>query len=200
MKKQYNQHPLHFKGRRRAYVLEIIRSLHAIPRTGWKDRQVENPETVGEHTEELLALAARFYPFTPDLDKMLKVHDWPESEKALGDIRTDSFCPEDHRWSKEKKYAAELLVMERICRNLGPSGKEIMRLWLEFEEGKTARAQIAKQLDKLQAILKAIQYQRNGQPVKAQEFIDYSGPEIKNPELIKALEKNLLRIKTKALV
>ncbi len=200
MKKEYSQYPLNFKGFRRDYVLNLIERLHAVKRTGWVDRRVNNPETVGEHSEELIELANHFYPFVPDLDKMLKIHDWAESDETVGDIRTDTLCPEERRWTKEEKYKAERAAMEKICLSLGSTGQEILQLWLEFEANETARAKLAQQLDKFQTIKKAIQYQRQGQPVIAQEFIDHYGPKVKNPELIKSLERAELRLKQKTLV
>ncbi len=200
MENHFNQSPLNFRGQNRLYVLKVIKALHEIPRTGWVDRGVQNPETVGEHSDELIILANHFYPFVTNLDKMLKIHDWPETDKALGDIRTDSLCPPERRWTPENKYKAELAAMEKICLPLGVAGDELFQLWLEFEAGETERAKIAKQLDKLQAIKKAIFYQTQGQTVVAQEFVDYNGPKITRPELIKAMEKAALRLKTKTLV
>lgn len=200
MKNLYNQSPFNFKGQNRLHVLKIVETLHKIPRTGWVDRGVTKPETVGEHSEELIILGNHFYPFVIDLDKMLKIHDWPEADEFVGDIRTDSFCPPEHRSTPEDKYEAELIAMKKICLPLGAAGKELLQLWLELEAGKTERAKIAKQLDKLQAIKKAVLYQTQGQTVVAQKFIDYNGPKITRPELIKVMEKAVLRLNTKTLV
>ena len=194
MKTSRSQSPFKFKQKRRAYVLSIINKLDGIPRTGWVDRKVENPETVGEHTEELISLAKKYFPGIPDLIAMLKIHDWAETNEEIGDARTDKFCPPEHRWTKEKKYDMELMTMVGICDQLGPRGKYILQLWIEFEENKTIRAIIAKQLDRFQRIHKAISYQKNGQPVSAQEFIDNDWSNIHDPRLIKILEKARLKI------
>ena len=191
MNKTISQSPLSLKGYYRKYALTIISDLYKVKRTGWVDRGVRNPETVGEHTEQLIILANQNFPEMHGLNKMLKIHDWPEAKKNVGDRRTDSFCPEDHRISKEEKKILEFEAMKDICSNLGHSGKIIINLWLEYEERKTERAQIAYQIDKLQAMLKAIEYQKDGQPVTAQEFIDYSGHEIKHPILKDVLKKAL---------
>lgn len=192
--KTHSQTPFKFKLKRRAYALSIINKLYEIPRTGWVDREVENPETVGEHTDDLIILANKYFPGIPGLIAMLKTHDWPETNEEIGDARTDKFCPPDHRWTKEKKFEIELMTMVSICDQLGKRGKDILRLWIEFEENKTVRAKIAKQLDRLQRIIKAISYQKNGQPVIAQEFIDNDENNIHDPRLIKVLEKAKLRL------
>lgn len=188
MERKYNQYPLNFKGAYYNEALNIITKLYKIPRTGWKDRNVKNPESVGEHTDELVILSEKFFDI-PGLSKMLKIHDWPESDDKVGDIRTDNNCPEEKRWSKEEKYRAELQAMQVICLRFDDEGKKILELWLEFEEKITARSKIADQLDKFQAIKKAIKYQIEGQPVIAQEFIDHDGDKIKHPILCQMLNQ-----------
>jgi len=190
MEHKHDQYPLNFQGKYLRRVLKVVNALHEIPRTGWVDRKVKNPETVGEHTDELIALAEEHFNI-PGLPAMLKIHDWAESNKNVGDIRTDSNCPPERRWTKEDKYRAELEAMRRICSKLGPDGQKILNLWLEFEEKKTTRAQIAYQLDKFQMVKKAIKYQGEGQPVVAREFIDHDGDKIKHPLLRRMLNQTV---------
>ena len=180
--KEYSQSPLYFHEPYKSYALTIIAGLYQIPRTGWVDRGVKNPETVGEHIDDLV-IWAKLFPEIIGLDKMLKVHDWVEWDPKVGDLRTDPNCPADHRVTKEEKKARELEAMKKICRNLGPYGKFTFSIWWEYEEGKTERAQISFQLNKLHPILKAIFYHKNGEPSCPQEFIDYNGPFIVNPKL-----------------
>lgn len=189
-----NQYPFRFKKQRRDFVLKLIADLYEVPRTGWVDRGVKNPETVGEHTDAVITLAKKYYPFIPGLIPMIKIHDWPERNKEIGDARTDANCPADHRWTKEKKYEVEFATMQEYCSQLGPAGKKILMLWLEYAEAKTERAKIAKQLDKLQRVLKAISYQKQGEPVAAEDFIIGDSPLISDPVLIKVLEKAKLRL------
>lgn len=189
MEKVISQHPLSLREPERGYALIIINRLYEIKRTGWVDRGVEDPETVGEHTDQLLLIAKQNFPQIKGLDIMLKIHDWPEAGEKVGDRRVDTFCPDDHRITKQEKRILEVEAMSNICAKLGKYGKTIMDLWLEFEEAKTERAKIAYQIDKLQAILKAIEYEEDGQPVIAQEFIAYQGHTIENPILKEILIK-----------
>ncbi len=190
---KYSQSPLYFHEPYKTYALEIIAGLYQVPRTGWVDRRIKNPETVGEHSDQLVILAGLF-PEIIGLDKMLKIHDWAEYDKSVGDLRTNPFCPADHRVTKEEKKVLELEAIKKICRRLGPYGKMVFTLWLEYEKGETERAKIAFQLDKLQAILKAIYYEKNGEPAGAQEFIDYSGKFIVNFKLKEILDKAIARM------
>jgi 5'-deoxynucleotidase YfbR-like HD superfamily hydrolase len=180
--KKHSQHPLIIDGYYFDKVQKIIDAIHDIPRTGWVNRHVKNPETVGEHTDELVNLAEDLFD-VPDLNIMLKIHDWAESDPTVGDIRTDRFCPLDQRRSKEEKYAMELRAMQKICVRLGRYGLKIFNLWWEYEVRETYRAKIAFQLDKFQMIMKAIAYQKAGEPVIAQEFIDNNGDDVQDDRL-----------------
>lgn len=182
-------YPLNIDSQFRGTVQRIVNELWKIERTGWVDRGVSNPETVGEHTDALVALAEEFFPEVHGLKIMLKVHDWPEIDKKIGDPRTDELCPEDHKWTLEQKREAETKAMEKICTTIGPAGTIIRRLWKEFEAGQSKRAKIAQQLDKFQMIIRAIKYQKEGEPVIAQEFIKCCRIKITEPILVDLLKK-----------
>lgn len=190
MEIKHGQYPLNLKIGSGYIIIaqSIIDKLDQLPRSRWVDRGVKNPETVGEHTEELIKLANKYFPSLYGLAKMLKIHDWPESDETIGDPRTDPLCPETKRWTKEDKNEAELIVMKKICDSLGREGRRLFKLWQEYEKRKTPRSLIAHQLDNFQAIAQAIRYQKQGQPVIAQEFIDYYGAEIKHPGLRDLIE------------
>lgn len=192
--KKISQYPLSVKGVYRHFVLEIITNLYSLPRTGWVDRGVKNPETVGKHSDDLVTKAKQLFPEIIDLARMLKVHDWVEQVKGVGDMRTDPNCPSDHKFTLEEKRAIEIKAMKELCAKLGPFGKSIFKLWLEYEEGKTRRAKIAYQLDKLDAIEKAAIYQKNGEPVDAWEFINYSGTKVTEPRLKKILNETIVSL------
>ncbi|MCX6792465.1 MAG: HD domain-containing protein [Candidatus Falkowbacteria bacterium] len=194
MNKNYYLGILGLEGEDAMLAQIIINRLHALPRTGWVDRGVKNPETVGEHTDQTVLIAKKYFAFR-GLKKMLIIHDWAESDKAVGDIRTDVNCPKKSRCSKEEKYRRELRAMENICSGFKSGGEEILKLWLEFEERKTLRARVGGQIDKFQMIKKAYSYQKTGQPISAEEFYIHSGPEISNVVLRHALDKIKLTLK-----
>jgi putative hydrolases of HD superfamily len=192
--KKHSQYPLAFTGKNFKKAQAINDRLHKLPRAGWVDRGVKNSESVGEHTDESVALAEKYFK-VEGLSKMLRVHDWPESDKEIGDRRTDRNCPKKDRWSKRKKHNVEFKAMRQICLTLGSAGKEIFDLWLEFEEGKTERAKIAYQLDKMQAIKKAIEYHKSGESVVVQDFIDDCEKKITNPVILQMLAEAKAELK-----
>jgi 5'-deoxynucleotidase YfbR-like HD superfamily hydrolase len=166
-------------------VICILQALSELPRKGFKDRKVSNPETVYEHTEAVIALAQELFPEIIGLDVMLKIHDWMEF--LTGDNRTDHLASEEDRLTPEQKKALELEAMIMICEQMGEFGEKIFVLWQEYEAMKTVRSQIAKQVDHTQAILRAWQYEQDGEPVIAKEFYDYYHDSITDPRLIKKM-------------
>ncbi len=169
-----------------------MEGLYALPRTGWVKRGVENPESVGAHIDSLVTLVDVVSPHIPGLDtlklqNMLKVHDWPEYE--VGDIVTALLSGDELVKVRASKYEQELAAMKKICAGLGAVGEECLGLWLEFEHGDSLEANIGRQMDKLQAVLKAAEYARAGQPVQKQEFVDHAKKYITHPVLVKMMEE-----------
>lgn len=64
-----------------------------------------------------------------------------------------------------------------------------MELWLECENKSTLEGRLVKEIDKLQAIIKAYEYESDGEQVMAQEFIDSvkKRDQITNPVLIEIM-------------
>lgn len=187
---------LKLEGTQYIFSQEIFNSLHQLARTGYVDRGIENPETVGEHTDELVILAHKYFRKIKDLDVMMIIHDWPESDEKVGDLRTDKNCPADKRISGIEKYLREREAMKKICSKLGKQGVYFFSLWEEFEKQETHRAKIAKQLDKFQMVMKAIEYQATGQGSFAQEFIhSESAKLITDPRLKRAFKKAIKSLK-----
>ncbi|MEI7620153.1 MAG: HD domain-containing protein [Candidatus Falkowbacteria bacterium] len=176
------------------YPFLIIRGLYDISRTGWVDRGVKDPESLGENTDDLVIIAKKYFPKVVGLDRMLEIVHWPKSDKAVGEIRTDSYCPEGRRQTKEQKYESELEVMEEICSHLGEVGRTILFDWLELKKGETQRAKLVKEIKAFQMVLKAIEYQKKGEPVIAQEFIDHDGHKVNDPELREIMLKAIAEL------
>lgn len=71
--------------------------------------------------------------------------------------------------SDEDKYNLELGTMEQIQTMLGPllGGDEILDLWKEYEEGTSTEAKLLKDLDKIEMILQAQEYEAEGSSTKS---------------------------------
>ena len=174
-----------------AIAPEVYQSLQDLKRTGWVMRGVENPESVKEHTEALLALAEELAPLLTSeeadgLVDMLEIHDWPEA--IHGDEILLELDPEKRKALKSNKFENERNALTIICKDL-PNGEEIMALWLRHENSDDPAAEFSRQLDKYQAVEKALEYeQAQGIPL-FDEFLTYSINFIHHPVLLERIEK-----------
>lgn len=164
-------------------------ALGNIPRTGWVNRGVENPETVQGHIVSLRELAFSFVDLSNiernDLLDMLEIHDWPEAVHGDQVIFTDD--EEERATLESTKFELETHALAGICSKLGETGEKIMELWLRFENSQDVTASFARQLDKYQAIEKALEYEKSQGIPLFKEFLDYSRKNISHPALLKKI-------------
>ncbi len=170
---------------------DVWNALGELKRTGWVTRGVSNPESVQEHTVTLRNIAATLEGLSEqeksELLDMLEVHDWPEA--IHGDEVIVTPDEEKRKTLKAAKSEKEKAALSSICSKLGEKGKEIMDLWLRYESSQDELAILARQLDKYQAIEKALEYEKSqGMPL-FREFLDYAGPGITHPLLLEKIQK-----------
>ena len=175
----------------------VYQSLQALKRTGWINKGVENPESVKEHTEALIALAQELTPLltleeTDGLLEMLEVHDWPEA--LHGDEVILELKPDERKSLKEAKFNNEKKALATICAEL-PNREEVMSLWLRFENSHDPAAVFGRQLDKYQAVEKALEYEQTQEIPLFDEFLTYSINFINHPVLLRRIEE--LKLKRK---
>jgi putative hydrolases of HD superfamily len=180
-----------------ASASEVYSKLDALKRTGWVNCGIENPESVKEHTEALIRLAGELseYLTTEEQDgliDMLEVHDWPEA--IHGDEVILEVNPGDKKALLEAKFENEKRALEDLCKNI-PNGKEILSLWLRFETSDDAAATFARELDKYQAVEKALEYEEMQNIPLFEEFLNYSIRYINHPILLERIERLRLRWK-----
>lgn len=136
----------------------LVGKLKTVKRTGWVYRNVSQPESVSDHMYRMSLMAMAVGgndPLRRDrLVKMALVHDLAEAE--VGDI-----APGDGV-SKADKYAREEAEMRRVRDEvmLGSKlGHELYDLWLEYDQGKTEDALLVKEIDKMEMIVQADEYE-----------------------------------------
>lgn len=178
------------------YAPHIPRRLRLIPRQGWVDRKIEDPETVWDHTVDLLELASEVLPLMPDFQgvrsddvlAMLELHDYPESNPKVGDaieLHSDSIQ------KQERRRRAQRDAMEQICGAIAqPHGSRMLGIWTRFAYSKDEVAKFARALDKFQPIELAFRYEREGRGPKGlgAEFVRGSPP-IEHPILKARFER-----------
>lgn len=172
-----------------------IGKLKDIERTGWKMRNIKNPESVSDHSYRLamlvLVLAPKFRERSIDLLKALKMallHD-------ICEVHTGDICSrldeKNQVISNKEKFEKEKEGMEKILSNLpDEQAKEFMELWLEFEERESKEAVFVKELDKLELALQTYEYESKGRNGKhLNEFYEFVETNLNEPELIELFEK-----------
>lgn len=171
----------------------IIRMLELLPRTGWVQWKIENPENVWEHIVAVRELAIEYKPELGlsdeefvDLLTMIEIHDWPEALVGDGVILGDEENVDELRSTKK---ARELAAMKTICAN-HPQGEEIFALYERYSTGSDRVARLVKQLEKLQAVIKAAEYEKTlGKKGLTDEFVHYTRDLISDSFLTKEFEK-----------
>jgi len=119
------------------------------------------------------------------LVEMLEIHDWPEA--IHGDEILLELDPEKRKVLKSNKFENEKNALTIICKDL-PNGEEIMALWLRQENSDDPAANFCRQLDKYQAVEKALEYeQAQGIPL-FDEFLTYLINFIDHPVLLERIE------------
>lgn len=194
----------HIKPHHMDSAMEVVKDLYKVPRTGWVRRGVseEKMESVGQHTDSMISL------FNEVIDKidpenkldrrkilrMIQIHDWAESKVGDQIVHHDDRTVEQ-RLTKQKAKD-DVQGMEEICAKLGREGEIVFALWNECEDKKTPEAQLVKQIDKLQTIEKAWEYEQVHEgSVLAWEFI--KGVKERNQITNEILLKRMLEIENK---
>ena len=167
-----------------------INHLKQLYRNGWlrKGRDISklHCESVADHIFGMSILALLICDlYFPKLDclkvlKMCLTHE-------LGEIiHGDQKSPRG-KIARQSKYIAERCAVIHLLKDF-PTGTEYLKLWEEFEEGKSPEASLVKQLDKLEMALQAkiysLQHKKN-----LQEFIDDVRTQLESGELKKILDQ-----------
>ena len=148
-------------------LLEELQSLDKVPRLGYAQRGVPDPESVSEHSFHVVFLVWALSADLPELDRfraveMALVHDL--AEVRFGDLpRTAA-----HYLPSGAKDTAELAAVTDL---LAPLGSESASLLREYQERQTLEARFVSICDKLQLLIKAGVY-RKWRAGAVDEFLD----------------------------
>ncbi|TPX37170.1 hypothetical protein SmJEL517_g00799 [Synchytrium microbalum] len=135
----------------------LIEELKLKKRTGWINSGIELPESISDHMHRM-SLLALLAPPTLNKSRCVEIastHDIAES--IVGDI-----TPFDGI-SKQEKHSLEADAMTRIQDMLGNTehAKHIHELWLEYENCSSDEARFVKDLDKVEMLIQAFEYEKS---------------------------------------
>ena len=134
-----------------------VATLKRLPRTGWVQRGVPDPESVAAHSFGVAALAAvtaSAVGADPARAVLVAViHD--VAEALTGDLTPADGVPGDTKRRREEQAA------RRILAGVDPDGT-LMAAWLDYAERRTPEGRLVKDLDKIDMALQADAYAREG--------------------------------------
>ncbi|KAH7328974.1 hypothetical protein B0I35DRAFT_418926 [Stachybotrys elegans] len=138
-------------------LFRLLGLLKTTKRAGWKRFGID-AESVADHSFRMATMALFCGAEGIDVNKCMKlclVHDFAEA--VVGDFTPYSGVP------REEKYRRESLTIDYMASKWNG---EIKTLWDEFEAGETPEAQLAQDLDKVELMTQALDYEDRdpGQP------------------------------------
>ncbi|KAI1897476.1 hypothetical protein AGOR_G00083670 [Albula goreensis] len=165
--------------------MKLIGQLKRVPRTGWVYRKVKQPESVSDHMYRMSMMALTITDRNINKEKCMKlalVHDMAEC--IVGDI-----APADNI-SKAEKHRREEEAMKRLTGLLREGlREEIFDLWNEYEQQSSPEARLVKELDRLEMILQAHEYEELEQrPGGLQDFFDSTRGQFHHPEVVQLVK------------
>ena len=168
-------------------LLHKIGKLKDLKRTGWVLRKVPNPESVADHSFRTsimaLLLADKLKLDNNKCVQMALIHDI--SESLAGDITPHDKITEDEKHNLEKK------AIQSLFKDV--NGNNIMELWNEYEEKKSPEAKFIYELDKIEMLLQAFEYEQKykDEDIDLSEFWTYVEERVKEPKILEIL--NILK-------
>lgn len=169
--------------------LQIASKLKKVKRSGWiSEAKVEDPESVADHSFMCTLLAMCFGDLKSlDVQKVMRMallHDI--HEVIIGDY---------DRSAKEKIGSLQMKAMEKkaiseVLSSLPARLKtQYFSLWEEFENQKTPEAILVKEIDKIEMVIQALEYQRAGyDPKRLDTFWNSVQKKVQDPALLRLLE------------
>jgi 5'-deoxynucleotidase YfbR-like HD superfamily hydrolase len=195
-------------------LLNFLRSvglLKTLRRQGWVDRGIRDPESVADHSFRgawmawTLGQAAGLD--TDRLVKIMLIHDLPEVE--IGDVTPyagivaqgmelqdalprwrELLSTEELAAAKREKHRLEAQGLRQLSQGLvEPLRSELRELWDDYTERRTPEARFAAQIDKLEALLQAIEYRAAGQAADVENFLWTAEASVQHPVLQSLLDE-----------
>ena len=170
-----------------------VGKLKEVPREGWHIYKVDKPETVSDHAYRVAMMALHYCKEnTLRCIGMALVHDLPEvitGDIAVRAIEKDQVMTYSEKEEKETAAAQELFA----------SQPEMLLLWQEYQENKTPEAKFVHDLDKVEMVLQAWEYQSTNRTTEnLEEFFQTSESRIqteKGKELWNEIRQRFLKLR-----
>ncbi len=150
--------------------IRLIGRLKKIKRSGWiRKVGVKEPESVADHTFRTSILCMIMGDMKKlDTLKMLKmalIHD--ASESIIGDLTKDEG---DELQKKQLENDAMIRILSLLPKDIR---KNYSVIWKDFQDKASVEAKIVREMDKLEMVFQALEYEEEGyNKEKLSEFLD----------------------------
>ncbi|MEX0616438.1 MAG: HD domain-containing protein [Candidatus Woykebacteria bacterium] len=189
---------------------EEIGRLKQTSRRGWLLRKVESPESIADHNFRLILIGwilpkiKKYRINFGKLTKMILAHDLyrlyygddtPYDFMIKKDDQVDTkifekWPPRERPERIEKAFEEKRRKLKDFLADLPTDvRKEVLNMWEEFEFGGSNEAKFARQLDRLETLLQAIQYEREGKEVNSYPFWREVKETVDHPILLEFMEE-----------
>jgi putative hydrolase of HD superfamily len=163
-----------------ATLLEMY-ALKALPRTGWLQMGVSDPESVAAHAWGVSLLALLLCPPALDRERVLcmaVLHDL--AEVRTGDLTPRDPLPQEERSRREREALRALLSAFDAARR-----DALLEIWDAWDRVSDDEARFVRQLDKLDLALQTGVYERRGHDLE--EFRRDAEARVTDPRLRRLL-------------
>lgn len=163
---------------------KLVGNLKKNKRTGWvTEVGIENAESIADHILRTTILTMVISDMRRlDTEKMIRMallHDLEEAIMGDWDRETKDRFGEKEVRKRENESIKKIL--SKLPENFG---KKYMELWKEVKEKKSKEARLIEEIDKLEMVFQALEYEKDGYDKKRLEkFWEFSKKRIKDPEL-----------------
>ena len=168
--------------------LSNVGRLKGLPRTGWLESGVLEPESVAEHSHRT-AVIAMLLADLQGLDsgkaaKMALLHDLAEA--LTGDLTPEEKRRRGQAYLTEEEEAMDLLL-SGLPGSLAASYKD---LWEELRRSSSPEAVLVSQADKVEMLLQASEYEEEGvEPSRLERFWHAMSGDGPASELLREIRK-----------
>ena len=189
-----------------------VGKLKEIKRTGWVIRGIKNSESIADHIfrTSLMAWILGSEKNGLNIERVMKmalIHDLceiysgditpydsilPKSKKEREKILKTwpRFSLEERKKLAEQKFKKEKKGLEKLIEDLpNKLKKEVMGLWMDYENGSTIEGRFFKQADRLENLLQATEYWKKNKSLSQTSWWDQVRELIDDPVLLKFIEE-----------
>ncbi len=137
-----------------------VEELKGLPRTGWVEAGIGEPESVADHCFRTSIIAMVLSDLqghdTVKAVRMALLHD-------LAEIETGDLTPGQKRERGPSLVIEEEGAVARLLSGLpGDLAERYMEFWEELREGASPEAEVVAHADKLEMVLQAMEYEEGG--------------------------------------